>query len=322
MTGSVKPYSWSLGSTHICIQCSSEEDVPPEAWVSWQDSPNSFLYLRERSSPLTAQIPGEPSPRVQADSSISVFQFGVSTMIKTYAWTEGMQLEGDTIDHVRKHHPNIPITSKIVEWVDKPWSRCFMVMYRAEGSLLNDVWFKMDQEQRMAIAREVALHVADMAEETSDLLQTVNKCGLEDGRFLGPPPDSHFKMPIGTPFLFPVLDPMSLKSRFQQRSTGPFPEIGQRFVLYQPDLHPANIFVKKEPGSEKWILSRIIDLGLVAYYPRMWVAAAPTRRWFGIDKGLHDDGRWDLLLRKALIDQGFDDPGEPSWADEYEDKAD
>ena len=310
---------WAIGSLYFCENYDSLDLVPDDALKSWKDD-GAVMCLRPQAEPLTSASPGwSEHGRGLTSSSSCVWTIGVNTMVKALGWTEGVQLEGKTIKFINERHPEIPTTEVIYEWIDNAWDRTFMIMKRAPGTLLFEAWQYMTKSQKQDIADQIAVHIKTLARNTSSQIETVDGLGVVDiGYVTGCMPLKFVPIwPTWKPWRHPPFsrDAYIKHLRYEYGCTS-FPDIGTEFVLYNPDIHASNIFVKWPEPGEKGELMQIIDWELTGYWPRFWVSTCPAV-CHPFTKSVPGQPRsdWGELLHAALTRIGFTD--EKQWLSEH-----
>ena len=309
---------WAVGSLYICEHYNSAELVPEDAVKTWQDD-EAIMCLRPQT-----ELQGPRSPdwsnagRSPADTSTCIWTIGVNTLIKVNSWTEGVQLEGRTIEFINKVHPEIPTTEVIYEWIDTAWDRSFMIMKRAPGIELFEAWPCMTLSQRQDVADQIAGHVKTLAQTTSTKVETVDQLGVADMHYgVGGMPLSLVPTwPSWKPWRHPPYSKHSYVEHLGHEygcTSTEIPDVGPEFVLYNPDIHSKNIFVKWPIGpGDKGELAQIIDWEWTAYWPRWWVATCPAL-CHPFHMGYRGQKRplWGDLFHAALLEIGFKD--EKQW---------
>ena len=300
-----------LGSQYYCepVQRGCGELERRDCVVSWMDGDEEWFLCRQPET-LVSKPAGTSKPgAVQQAVAIGVWEIGVSTLVKVSSYINGVQLEGETIRFVNERQPLVPTTQVIFEWIDSEWHRSFMIMKRAPGHLMDDVWHELTEQQRKDIATEVAAHVKSLSLHTSKTLSTVDGHGVQGFRLVGWPPLLEIiNKPRWIPWFHPIFEQDSFLAHLRNESHMDPPDTDVDFVFYHPDLTSHNIFVRRpEDDSERGQLTQIIDWESAGYWPRFWVATCPNR--FGPFTVLSclgtEDGDWYTYLREALELEGF-----------------
>ena len=312
---------WALGSLYFCEHYDSPDLVPDDAVKTWQDN-GAIMCLRPQTEPLTSISPGWSNPgRSRANTSSCIWTIGVDTMVKINSWTEGVQLEGRIIQFINKFHPEIPTTELIYEWIDVAWDRSFMIMKRAPGVELLQAWSFMTSSQRQDVANQVASHVKTLAQSTSKRVETVDKLGVGAiGYAVGPMP---LKLVPTRPSWKPWMHPPFSRDDYLEHisyqygcTSASIPDTGSEFVLYNPDIHARNVFVKLPKPGEKGELTQIIDWEFTGYWPHWWVATCPVvSSPFYLRFEREPRPIWADLLHAALVKLGFRD--EKTWVRQH-----
>ena len=114
---------------------------------------------------MQEEAAGQSVTGLQLSTTNCVFELTTGTLVKVKPWKEGLQLEGSTIDWINKNFKHVPTTSKIYEWIDYEWSRSFLVMRKAQGSLLRELWPKLsgDRPPSCEIRRRYVHEIVDYA---------------------------------------------------------------------------------------------------------------------------------------------------------------
>ena len=313
--------TWSIGSQYICGRCQDASELPGNTIHHWQDGDGYFLYLYRRASPLQEEDIGQPVTGLQLSTRNCVFELTTGTLVKVKPWEIGLQLEGSAIDWVNKNFRHVPTTSKIYEWVDYEWSRSFLVMKKAQGSLLSELWPKLTKGQRKDVARQVAEFIEDMSMKSSTMLETVDGFGVQNAQLVGFKPYKVFlKGPKWKPHIHPRFTWTEFQAHLHKESGMQSPVDTGEFRACHPDLHPSNIFVEVKEDAEakedaEVRVTALIDWELFAYWPDFWIATCPDI-WRFHPGGLSADGpSWSELLVEQLTNRGFSEKQE--WHREF-----
>lgn len=171
---------WSIGSFMLCKGLSEGEEVPPDAVCSWNDDGTTYI-LKKRSVPRVDRHPeGDFLAGRYLDFhavSRGVWILSPNVFCKVKGWVGGLTTEGDTIRWVNKNVPSIPTTNLIYEWVDAAWNRTIMLSHKAPGMMYDEAWPKLTEQQKLAVADQVAGHLKALSEHTSDHIETVTGGG-------------------------------------------------------------------------------------------------------------------------------------------------
>ena len=300
---------WAMGSMYFCEHYDSPESVPSDAVVQWADY-GVTLCLRPQDPILTSEADGwVEAGKMKSTTYRAMWHIAPETLVKVDSWQEGTQTEGSTIKFINENHPEIPTTRIIFEWVDPAWTRSFMIMKRARGVLMDDALVDMTDSQIQDVAEQVAVHVKTLTQHTSRMIETIDHCGVVDGRLIGHIP---LKEVVHSPSCFQHQWPRFTQEEFKAHlrecsDMTSIPDSGPEFVLYNSDLTPHNIFVDAPRPHQKGQLTEIIDWEYTAYWPAYWVATCPRpERPFLAAETANSDRRWALYLREALVKAGFE----------------
>lgn len=311
---------WALGSLFFIEHCSSAELVPSDAVVHWTDS-GAILCLRPQEPALTSEAVGwSENGKIVSTTSYGIWQITPGTYVKVVSWQEGAQLEGRTINFIKEKHPEIPTTRLIYEWIDPAWTRTFMIMRRPLGVLMDDVLVYMTDSQVQDVADQVAVHVKTLTQHTSNTVETVDQHGVLDTGLIGfSPYDDFIHSESWKRKQWPRFSKEELETRLKEQSnnTTDIPDSGPEFVLYNPDIGLANLYVDPPIPGQKGRLREITGWDNTAYFPRYWVATCPdptSPAFTSYDASKYDD-RWPHCLRKALMQLGFESIG--TWWESY-----
>lgn len=283
-----------MGSKFLCKKATSE--IPKAAVATWQEDDGQY-YLTEAAS-LSSLEKAADSLIYQAGMSSAVWEIGTNAICKVKTWTQGMERESNTLAFVASRFPHIPIPEVIYSWVDEQLSRTFLILRRVHGQTLASAWPSLTPEERAQVAINVAQYCRDLAEATSENLQSATGCGVLEP-FLTVDPEASYPSwkprPLG-PFSRPAAE-----RYFQRISILPLPSIKEKFHFYHADLGPTNIIL-----SNGGTIKAIIDWESAGYYPKFWIPLKPYRSG-GFNLDTPDDSRYDWtdLLESKLSELGF-----------------
>ncbi|KAL4970520.1 uncharacterized protein BDV14DRAFT_195209 [Aspergillus stella-maris] len=169
------PDEYQMGSKIRCKQ--SMGGIPETAVASWQDCDVHYCLEEANLSPIPTQEAAD-GIIYQAGMSSAVWKIGTQAICKVKTWTEGMELERDTIAFVASCFPHVPLASIIHSWIDKDLSRSFLTMQRVPGRTLAEAWDSLTSEQRSQISGTVAQYCYDLAQVASEKLKSATGCGV------------------------------------------------------------------------------------------------------------------------------------------------
>ncbi|KAL4798986.1 hypothetical protein BDV19DRAFT_355753 [Aspergillus venezuelensis] len=147
------PDEYQMGSKVRCKQ--STGGIPETAVASWEDSDGHYYLEEAKMSQIQIQEAAD-GIIYQAGMSSAVWNIGTQAICKVKHWTEGMELESDTLAFVASRFPHVPLASVIHSWIDKDPSQSFLIMQRVPGRTLAEAWDSLTSEQRSHIAGTIA----------------------------------------------------------------------------------------------------------------------------------------------------------------------
>jgi hypothetical protein len=163
-----------MGSMFLCKKANG--GIPKAAVATWRDNDNGQYYIIEAT--------GANSPDTAADgliyhagTSSAVWEIG-HAICKVKTWSDGMERESDTLAFVASRFPYIPVPEVIYSWVNERLGRSFLILRRIQGQTLASAWPSLTPEQKNDIATTVAQYCRDLAEATSERLQSATGCAV------------------------------------------------------------------------------------------------------------------------------------------------
>ncbi|GFF76812.1 hypothetical protein IFM62136_09413 [Aspergillus lentulus] len=283
-----------MGSKFLCKKATN--GIPKAAVATWREDDGQF-YLVEatRANSLEKAADGLI---YQAGMSSAVWEIGTHAICKVKTWSGGMESESNTLSFVASRFPHIPIPEVIYSWVDEQLSRTFMILRRVQGQTLASAWPTLTLEKKADVAITVARYCRDLAEATSEKLQSATGCGVLEPFLTVDAEASH---PSWKPRPLGPFSRIEAEKYFLRISTMPLPPIGDRFYFYHADLGPTNILL-----SDDGTIEAILDWESAGYYPKFWIPLKPYRSG-GFNLDAPDDSRYDWtdLLESKLSDVGF-----------------
>ncbi|KAL4933284.1 uncharacterized protein BDV17DRAFT_286960 [Aspergillus undulatus] len=158
-------------------------------------------------------------------------------------WTAGMEIESDTLAFVKDHAPHIPVPDVIYAWVDEKLSRTFLILRRVEGNTLDRVWISLSSEIKNHIANTVAQYCVDLANITSNRLQSATGWGVLEPYLSA---EAHSSHPSWKPQLLGPMSTDTFERYLQRISKSKSPPATDKFHYYHADLGPTNILILEE----------------------------------------------------------------------------
>ncbi|EHK98208.1 hypothetical protein M7I_5973 [Glarea lozoyensis 74030] len=192
---------------------------------------------------------------------------------------------------------NIPLVKKM-ELLSEPTDKTqFVVMSRAEGKPLGDLWFGLSQDQKDHVRDQLVAFLRELRQFTASGAQTVDGGPLDDLLVancsvvkpkclkIGFNNDEWFEnfsteVKLGIALQLKTKDPEKIDARFQELKSN-FPK-SEPYVLTHGDLTFGNIMVKEDDLT----ITAIIDWEYAGYYP--WWA----ERWLCLKQ--NRDGSHEL----------------------------
>lgn len=307
--GLVSPGNWSIGTFMSCEELQGQSP-PEDAVAHWNDGDSTFC-LRPRlptTSPSGDSAVGKFYDRATCHAA---WNLSPNIICKCTSWTEGMEVEGTTIEFVVKNAPSVPVPEVIYYWIDPTWERVFTIVRRVQGVRFNEAWFSLSEEQRVDVAAQLAKHAVTLSKLTSSRCEKPSGAGVTySGDLFGGLPRERgviWRVPLHSPATAEELTAIMAKLY-----GAPPPDMGKCFIFAHTDMSPTNVFVHmptEETGHVQ--LSAIIDWETAGFYPH-WYPSTNARitRGFGLDDEFLDEpppGQWDWLriLSDALIEEGF-----------------
>ncbi|RHZ48757.1 aminoglycoside phosphotransferase family protein [Aspergillus thermomutatus] len=288
------PDTYQMGSKFLCKKATN--GIPKTAVATWTEDDGQY-YLVEATSANSLEKAAD-GLIYQAGMSSAVWEIGTHAICKVKTWSDGMERESNTLSFVASRFPHIPIPEVIYSWVDEQLSRTFLILRRVQGQTLASAWPTLTLEKKADVAITVAQYCRDLAEATSEKLQSATGCGVLEPFLTVDPEDSH---PSWKPRPLGPFSRTDAEKYFLRISTMPLPPIGDRFHFYHADLGPTNILL-----SDDGTIEAILDWESAGYYPKFWIPLKPYRSG-GFNLDVPDDSRYDWtdLLESKLSDVGF-----------------
>lgn len=296
-----------LGSSVILEESDAEGN--PGIMCRWQDNGKTFILRQQIEADRNM-----PSSRASANeksllgTSWGLWLFGKDSFCKVRSWHDAMEDEKDTIDFVHTCCPTIPLPEVIFSWIDREWSRTFIITRRIPGKTLDRRWWSLTESQRSEIARQVAEYCRDLSRTTSSNLESATKGGLLDYHLNDVAPKNHpsCKMRLVGPYSFDDLN-LFLRRRMEH-SDQPLPSFENTFHFYHLLLSPASIMI-----SEEGKVTGILDWGSAGFVPKFWFTLKTLiSAGFILEETFEGQLRsdrfpWAFLLHDALVAEGFED---------------
>lgn len=209
-----------------------------------------------------------------------------------------MELEGDTIEFVRKNFPDITTPNVIHSWTDQQWHRSFLLMSRCSGNTLQQAWPSLSNEVRNIVAQNLVRICGKLACLHSSEFRSPTGYGIFEPMLDFSEGDS--ARPVGP---FSVTDFNAYFLSKSGNSEIQFPKGLEMktdvFVFYHPDLNPGNILISTDGN-----ITAIIDWEGAGYYPHWYVATKMGS--FGFQVELDKDPQiWQRCVISKLRDAGF-----------------
>lgn len=291
------PHTYQMGSKFICRKATG--DIPKGAVATWPDGDGQYYLLEDTGlNPLSSQEAAD-GVIYQAGTSSAVWEIGSHAICKVKTWSPGMEIESSTLAFVASRFPHIPIPEVIYSWVDEQLSRSYLILRRVQGQTLAKAWASLTSSQRDHIAATVAQYCCDLAEATSENLQSATGCGVLEPFLNVRAVASH---PSWKPRLLGPLSRAVTEKYFRRISTQPSAPVGDRFHFYHADLNPLNVLVSDDGTT----VSAILDWESAGFYPKFWISLKPYRSGgFNLDAPGDSRYEWTDLLESKLSDLGF-----------------
>ncbi|KAB8219218.1 hypothetical protein BDV33DRAFT_174267 [Aspergillus novoparasiticus] len=286
---------YQMGSKFLCKKITSR--ISEAAVASWKERDGYYCLIEgtnvNSSSPETAD-----GLIYQAGMSSAVWEIGSEAICKVKTWAEGMESESNTLAFVASRFPHIPLPEVIYSWVDEQLERTFLILRRVQGQTLANTWPSLTSEKRAQVAATVAQYCHDLAEATSENLQSATGCGVLEPFLTVDAEASHPSWKRQS------LGPLSrtVAERYLRKiSTQLCPPVGERFHFYHADLSPTNILLSGDSSIEA-----ILDWESAGFYPKFWIPLKPYRSG-GFNLDIPGDSRYDWtdLFVSNLSDEGF-----------------
>ena len=244
--------------------------------------------------------------------------------------------EGDAMRLVRDRAPAIPVPELIHFWVDEEWERYFLIQRRIRGETLDRAWWKLTEEEKRGVAKEIAFAIVTMAAITAPRYQGPDGKAFACDWFRCREPDEE----VWGPRLSDYPGPFTAEEfrEYLRRSSDGVepPEIGSEFHFYHSDLGPANIILAgmetaEDGGSnedrkkERHVsVAAILDWETAGFHPKFWIAffVVSSFKAFnlsieeGMDMAAQDE--YESYLFDALEDVGIRDGWTVgAWYDQF-----
>ncbi|KAL2825691.1 hypothetical protein BJY01DRAFT_241505 [Aspergillus pseudoustus] len=231
--------TYRMGSEVVCKRATSQ--APDNALAAWKEDGGYYYLARNTRS--------NAPPGADAAGGM-IYQAGTSSAV----WEIG----------------NNAICKVIYSWIDVELSRTFLVLRRVQGGqTLERAWPSLNSEKRAHVAASIARYCLDLADETSDYLQSSTGCGVLEPFLNVDGKESH---PSWKPRPLGPLSWCVAERYFQKISTVPMPGLGRCFHFYHADLNPTNILVADDGTTVS-----ILDWESAGFYPRFWIPLKPWR---------------------------------------------
>lgn len=288
--------AYRMGTKILCRK--STTGIPDTAVAAWEESDGHY-YLLEATDMNSLSFQQAANGLIyQAGMSSAVWEIGTNAICKVKTWTEGMESESNTLAFVASRFPHIPLPKVIYSWVDEQQGRTFLILRRVKGQTLARAWQSLTSEQRSHIAATAAQYCCDLAQVTSENLQSATGCGILEPFLTVDAKPSH---PSWKPRPLGPLSRSATERYFKKLSTQPIPTIGEKFYFYHADLSPTNILI-----SDNGTITAILDWESAGFYPKFWIPLKPYRSGgFNLDAPDNSRYDWTNLLELNLANVGF-----------------
>jgi hypothetical protein len=283
-----------MGTRFLCRKVQNTKVT--SSVTSWEDTDGSFCLFDDDSElSLSEQPLGDLL--YQAGTSSAVWAIGSNAICKVKTWTNGMDMESDTLAFVKANFPDIPVPDIIYAWLDEKLSRSFLILKRVQGNTLAQVWPSLTPEKRDGIASTVAQFCYELTNLTSNKFQSATGHGVLEPFMNVRAKDSH---PSWKPRLLGPMSASSHQSYLQRISRIYKPPVTAAFHFYHADLGPTNLLI-----SDDGKIKAILDWESAGFYPKYWVTLKPYMS-LGFCLPADDDRyAWADLLLAKLAERGF-----------------
>lgn len=306
--GLIKPGHWRIGTSMSCEQLHGQPP-PEDAVAHWIDGDSAWC-LRPQPPTNSPSGDSEVAKFREVAGCIALWNLSPNVFCKARSWCEGVELEGKTIEFVKKHAPSVPVPEVFYNWADPAWDRTFIIERRAPGECMNDVWTQMSTEQKMDVAAQISKHAVTLAKLKSRRCEKATGAGLTfESPWLGSTYNSLVD-PLWRRIVHPPLTIEEVKERITKTAGEAPPDLGEYFLFNHALLCPPKIFVHipaEKNGHVK--VSNIIGWGSAGFLPHWFIATNPRMNVnFGmenIEPPPEDQYDWTWMLSDALIRDGF-----------------
>lgn len=301
------PGHWALGSVMVCEEVVGL--IPADAIVNWKDGPSTFCLRSQLLPDATTQASGDSKAGKihEGGSAAAAWTISDDVCCKVTSWVEGMELEAETVQFVKKNAPMIPVPDIIYTWVDQAWQRTFLIMRRVHGERLDKAFPKLSPDQINGVARELAGYAKALANATSPRAESSSGCGLSNEHYLLGAPE-WTTWPSWKPFLHPNFTTEGMTNHLRSASGEDPPAIGDKFYFCNTGMGPSNVFVSTpSAGTDAVHVTAILDWECAGYYPHWWIstlARVSAGFYLQIDGAVSWD--WNIALSDALAEEGFE----------------
>ncbi|KAL4781678.1 hypothetical protein BJX76DRAFT_359709 [Aspergillus varians] len=288
------PDTLKLGSKFLCKKLRRDEVT--NGIVSWEDTDGRFCLV-EGDSELSLSEQPLGDLLHQAGTSSAVWVIGSNAVCKVKTWTDGAEMESNTLAFVKANFPNIPVPDVIYAWLDEKLSRTFLILKRVKGNTLAQAWPSLTQEMRDSIASTVAQYCPELTAFISEKFQSATGHGVLEPFLNVRAKESH---PSWKPRLLGPMSSSSHQSYLQRISKLYKPPVTAASHFYHADLGPTNLLI-----SDDGKIKAILDWESAGFYPKYWVTLKPYMS-LGFCLPVADDRyAWADLLIAKLAEKGF-----------------
>ncbi|KAJ0413002.1 hypothetical protein BJY00DRAFT_306626 [Aspergillus carlsbadensis] len=230
---------FKMGSRFLCRKV--QRTKVTSSITSWEDRNGSFCLLNNNSELSLSEQPLRDL-LYQAGTSSAVWAIGSNAICKVKTWTDGMEMESNTLAFVKANFPDIPVPDIIYTWLDEKLSRSFLILKRVQGNTLAQVWPSLTPEKRNGIASTIAQFCYKLTNLTSNKVQSATGHGVLE------------------PFMN-VRAKDSRPSYLQRISRIYKPPVTTTFHFYHADLGPTNLLI-----SDNGKIKAILDWESAGFY--------------------------------------------------------
>ena len=282
---------WVLEKTSVEITHSPDSDDELESWTVGgstyelfdQDDENEFNLCKNVCEPFHAQMNGT-----------GCWNIGESMICKIMKWSEGMLTEAEIIGFVHKNIKEVPLPRIFAYWTDTTLGLSFMLMERAIGKPLSEVWHKYNDEEKSAIIDDLGNIYSALAKVESPYFESIDHKGV----FGAVPALDAPELTKDDKPRYPRHDCASYDRAIEKKwGSNPCPTLAM--CLQHGDLHPGNIIApdpSTNPGRPIRITA-IIDWE-AAHYAPFWTFPLLL---YNLDSFLIEDVKGKAHFRDRMV---------------------